>query len=57
MIDYIRGRLVTKLPTYIMIDVNGVGYGLRIPLSTYARLVKVEETQEIYAYLYVFSRH
>ena len=53
MIDYIRGKLVTKLPTYIMIDVNGVGYGLHIPLSTYAGLGEVESDQEIYTYLYV----
>ncbi len=53
MIDYICGKLITKLPTYIMIDVNGVGYGLHIPLSTYARLGEVEGTQEIYTYLYV----
>ena len=36
-----------------MIDVNGVGYGLHIPLSTYARLGEVESDQEIYTYLYV----
>lgn len=53
MIDYIRGKLINKLPTYIMIDVNGVGYGLHIPLSTYDKLGEVESTQELFTYLYV----
>lgn len=53
MIEYIRGELITKLPTYIMIDVNGVGYGLHIPLSTYTQIGELQSTQEIYAYLYV----
>ena len=53
MIEYIRGKLITKLPTYVMIDVNGVGYGLHIPLSTYTQIGELQSTQEIYAYLYV----
>ncbi len=53
MIDYIRGKLTTKMPTYITIDVNGVGYGLHIPLSTYTQLCEIENSLEIWTYLYV----
>ena len=53
MIDYIRGNLRTKLPTYITVDVNGVGYGLHIPLSTYTQLGEIESSLEVYTYLYV----
>ena len=35
MISYLRGRIVRKSPTELVIDVNGVGYALSIPLSTY----------------------
>ena len=53
MIDRIRGKLVSKLPTYAVIDVEGVGYGLHIPLSTYTRLCQVGGIQEVCTYLYV----
>jgi len=38
MFDYISGKLVTRKPNYCVIDANGVGYRLEIPLSTYERL-------------------
>ena len=53
MIDYICGKLTTRLPTYITVDVNGVGYGLHIPLPTYTQLGEIETRLEIYTYLYV----
>lgn len=53
MIDYIRGKLANKLPTYVMIDVNGIGYGLHIPVSTYAELGELGSKQKLHTYLYV----
>jgi len=41
MIAQIRGRLVVKEPHRIVVDVNGVGYLLFIPLSTFYRLPEV----------------
>jgi holliday junction DNA helicase RuvA len=41
MIAQIRGRLSVKEPHRIVVDVNGVGYLLFIPLSTYYRLPEV----------------
>ena len=38
MIAYIRGKLVEKEPTRVVIEAAGVGYELLIPLSTYDRL-------------------
>ncbi|GAB3198584.1 Holliday junction DNA helicase RuvA [Pontibacter aydingkolensis] len=38
MIAYIDGKLTHKDPTYVIIDVNGIGYQIRISLSTYSSL-------------------
>jgi Holliday junction DNA helicase RuvA len=38
MIAQIKGRLIEKTPTYVVIDCNGVGYELKISLNTYAQL-------------------
>ncbi len=35
MIGFLRGRVLDKHPNRILIDVNGVGYELYVPLSTY----------------------
>ncbi|MCX6116907.1 MAG: Holliday junction branch migration protein RuvA, partial [Proteobacteria bacterium] len=34
MIEYLSGIVLTRLPHSIIIDVNGVGYGLEMPLSS-----------------------
>jgi Holliday junction DNA helicase RuvA len=38
MIGSLRGKLVEKRPNQILVDVNGVGYQVQIPLSTFASL-------------------
>ncbi|MBM3845784.1 MAG: Holliday junction branch migration protein RuvA [Verrucomicrobia bacterium] len=38
MISFIRGILVESNPTYVTVDVQGVGYEVQIPLSTYSAL-------------------
>ena len=53
MIAQLRGNLLLKQPTYILVDVNGVGYGLHIPLSTYSSLGKPGEDVLLYTYLHV----
>ena len=42
MITQIRGRLVEKNPTDVVVDCNGVGYLLHISLNTYAALPEGE---------------
>lgn len=38
MIGYLEGVLREKSPTQVLVDVNGVGYALEVPLSTFERL-------------------
>lgn len=38
MIAYIDGKLAYKDPTYVILDVGGVGYQVKISLSTYSSL-------------------
>jgi len=38
MITYLHGKLVESLPTQIIVDVQGVGYDVLIPLSSFDRL-------------------
>ena len=35
MIAHLRGRVLEKRPTHVIMDVNGVGYSLHIPVSTF----------------------
>ncbi len=38
MYSYIEGKLVEKTPTFVVIDVNGIGYEINISLHTYAQI-------------------
>jgi Holliday junction DNA helicase RuvA len=38
MISYLRGTLLEKHPNQVVVDVNGVGYELAIPVSTFSTL-------------------
>jgi Holliday junction DNA helicase RuvA len=38
MIGQLRGRLIDKRPNQVLVDVNGVGYLVQVPLSTFAAL-------------------
>jgi Holliday junction DNA helicase RuvA len=38
MISFLRGTVVELLPTRLIIEVAGVGYDVRIPLSTYDKI-------------------
>ena len=35
MIAFLRGRILDKQPNLLIVDVQGVGYEVRVPLSTY----------------------
>jgi len=35
MIAHLRGRLLEKQPNRVIVDVNGVGYDVHVPLSTF----------------------
>jgi holliday junction DNA helicase RuvA len=38
MIGRLRGQLLEKQPPYLLLDVNGVGYELQAPMTTFYRL-------------------
>src|SRR6476661_3529010 len=38
MITFLNGRLIEALPTQVIVEVNGVGYEVLIPLSSYDKL-------------------
>ncbi|MGG8496353.1 Holliday junction branch migration protein RuvA [Tenacibaculum sp. TC6] len=50
MITQIRGRLVEKNPTYVVVDCNGVGYLLHISLNTFSALTD-DENVVLYTHL------
>ncbi|WP_299820026.1 Holliday junction branch migration protein RuvA [uncultured Pontibacter sp.] len=52
MIAYIDGKLTYKDPTYVIIDVNGVGYQIKISLGTYSSLPTGERCK-LHTYLHI----
>jgi Holliday junction DNA helicase RuvA len=50
MIAFLKGRLVHRDPTHVLIDVNGVGYHVNISLQTYSE-IKEQENILIYTHL------
>jgi Holliday junction DNA helicase RuvA len=53
MIGRIRGVLVAKHPPSIMVDCQGVGYELEVPMSTFYNLPNTGETVTLLAHLVV----
>ncbi len=53
MISLLKGNIAQKSLGKVVVDVNGVGYGVTVPLSTYYRLPEtgVEATLEIYTHM------
>ena len=47
MYSYLKGLLSEKYPTTIVVDCNGVGYDLFIPLSTYDKLPEIGKEVKI----------
>ncbi|HNW27734.1 MAG TPA: Holliday junction branch migration protein RuvA [Spirochaetota bacterium] len=52
MIAKIKGTIDELKPTEVILDANGVGYGLTIPLSTYEKIQALNETT-----LFVYTHH
>ena len=50
MINHIKGKLVQKTPTHVVVEASGVGYFINISLHTYAQIQEVESIL-IYTYL------
>lgn len=52
MINYLKGRLVEKKPTYAVVECNGVGYYANVSLHTYSTL-KEEESCKLFTHLVI----
>ena len=52
MITQIKGRLIEKSPTELVVDCNGIGYSINITLNTYSKIGN-EENIKLYTYLIV----
>jgi len=52
MIGYLRGKIISKKPTKLLVDVNGVGYLVNISISTFEKIADKEEVS-LYTYLSV----
>lgn len=50
MIAYLSGKLVFKDPTYVIIDVGGIGYEVKISLQTFTK-IKDEEQIRLLTFL------
>jgi Holliday junction DNA helicase RuvA len=53
MITLLKGELLEAQPTRIVVGVNGVGYEVIIPLSTFDRLPKVGESVAVLTHLHL----
>ena len=52
MITQIKGKLVEKNPTQLVVDCNGIGYEINISLHTYSSLSS-EENIKLFTHLQV----
>ena len=53
MISFLRGKLVDAVPTQITVEVNGVGYSVLIPLSSFDKLPAAGQEVNILTHLAV----
>ncbi|GAB2964165.1 Holliday junction branch migration protein RuvA [Hymenobacter coalescens] len=53
MIAYLDGKLAYKDPAQAIIDVQGVGYEVKISLATYAKLPAEGEKAKLYTYQHI----
>lgn len=53
MIAYVSGTLVEKDPETAIVDVEGIGYRVHVPSSTYERLPDTDEDVTLYTYHYL----
>jgi Holliday junction DNA helicase RuvA len=53
MIGFLKGRLAVKQPPMLMVDVNGVGYEMEAPMSTFYGLPPTGEPVALFTHLVV----
>jgi holliday junction DNA helicase RuvA len=53
MIGSLRGKLIEKRPNQLLVDVNGVGYQVQIPLSTFVSLAALHAETNLLIHTHV----
>ena len=53
MIGFLRGKLVAKTPPLLVLDVQGVGYEIEAPMTTFYNLPAMGETIHLHTHLVV----
>jgi Holliday junction DNA helicase RuvA len=53
MIERIKGKIIEKTPTKVVVDVNGVGYGLNVSLNTSSAIGEEGSEESFYTYHHV----
>ncbi len=53
MIAHLSGKLLSKQPNQVIVDVNGVGYEVHVPLSTFYELGEIGNPVQLRIYTHV----
>lgn len=53
LINYVKGQITYRNPAHIVIEANGVGYGLLVSLNTFSKLSQQTEAQLFIESVYV----
>ena len=53
MIGSLRGKLIEKRPSHVLVDVGGVGYQVQVPLSTFAVVGPLHSETTLLIYTHV----
>lgn len=53
MYHYLSGKIAEKTPVAVILDVNGIGYEVRVSLSTFSSLPNLGETVKLFTHFVV----
>lgn len=53
MYDYIIGKLIQKEPSRAIVETNGIGYDIKIPLTTYSALGEIGTQVQLFTHLHI----
>ena len=53
MIAHLRGKLIAKTPSHVIVDVGGVGYELAVSVTTYSDLPALNQEIALHVYTHV----
>ena len=53
MIGFLRGVIIKKQPPFLLLDVQGIGYEIEAPMTTFYVLPEIKNEVEIFTHLVV----